>query len=521
MNRQQFNSNNKVGQTFTFQKSGSTASFTPSITIGGSKRVSYNFGDGIQTAGNSVTYLGFSSDTSIRTITVKTNKIKDITALNFFNDNVYGNLNLTGLTSLGGVFSVALNSKLTGITNPISSSVFTNYECWGCDITGQLDLSTLTGLGGNVSLQDNLNLTGVTFPNTNTLFNRLTIYQSNLIGNLNLTGLTALGGNFGVFTNPNLTGITHGPTSQTFTNYVVYNCNLIGNLDLIPLSGLGGQFVVRANPLLTGITHVFSPQTFTSYRVDGCGLVGNLDLTPLSGISGLFTAYNNTSLTGITHAPSNNTFTFYSVFNTNLYGNFDLSPLSGLGNDFQVHNNPSLTGITHSPSTNTFNSYNIRDNNITGTHDISMFSNFGGPTTASTCYLLAYQNSGMTNIIFPTTIKYFKNSSNSEDSGAFSLYSCNLDYVDFKPLSGATLLTGSTQGNPRISLRDNGMIADDVNRILVDFSGNASYNPTGWSNINLNIGGTNADPDSSSGGYDGLTAITTLTGLPYNWTISY
>ena len=49
MNRQQFNSNNKVGQTFTFQKSGSTASFTPSITIGGSKRVSYNFGDGTHT----------------------------------------------------------------------------------------------------------------------------------------------------------------------------------------------------------------------------------------------------------------------------------------------------------------------------------------------------------------------------------------------------------------------------------------------------------------------------------------
>jgi hypothetical protein len=384
MNRQQFNSNNKVGQTFTFQKSGSTASFTPSITIGGSKRVSYNFGDGIQTAGNSVTYLGFSSDTSIRTITVKTNKIKDITALNFFNDNVYGNLNLTGLTSLGGVFSVALNSKLTGITNPISSSVFTNYECWGCDITGQLDLSTLTGLGGNVSLQDNLNLTGVTFPNTNTLFNRLTIYQSNLIGNLNLTGLTALGGNFGVFTNPNLTGITHGPTSQTFTNYEVYNCNLIGTLDLSTLVNLGGS----SSGLTVGVVKTYS-------------------------------------------------------------------------------------------------------------------------------------NSGITNIIFPNSSKFFKNDSNFESGGAFSLYGCNLDYIDFKTLSGATLVSGVTQGVPRISLRDNGMNADDVNHILVDFSSNTTYNPTGWSNINLNIGGTNAEPDSSSGGYDGLAAISFLTGSPYNWTITY
>ena len=82
-------------------------------------------------------------------------------------------------------------------------------------------------------------------------------------------------------------------------------------------------------------------------------------------------------------------------------------------------------------------------------------------------------------------------------------------------------MSGVTQGVPRISLRDNGMIADDVNHILVDFSGNATYNPTGWSNINLNIGGTNTDPDSSSGGYDGLAAISFLTGSPYNWTITY
>jgi hypothetical protein len=101
------------------------------------------------------------------------------------------------------------------------------------------------------------------------------------------------------------------------------------------------------------------------------------------------------------------------------------------------------------------------------------------------------------------------------------MHSSNLDYVDFTPLSGVTLLTGSTQGNPRISLRDNNMSAGDVNHILVDFSGNTTVNPVGWSNVNLNIGGTNSDPDSSSGGYDGLAAIATLTGSPYNWTITY
>jgi hypothetical protein len=65
------------------------------------------------------------------------------------------------------------------------------------------------------------------------------------------------------------------------------------------------------------------------------------------------------------------------------------------------------------------------------------------------------------------------------------------------------------------------MIADEVNQILVDFSGNATYNLIGWDNIDLDIGGTNANPDSYSGGYDGLAAVSFLTGSPRNWTITY
>ena len=129
MSRSFYNIQNKVGQSFSFQKSGSTPSFDPSITItGGTKRVSYNFGNGTQTAGNSITYTGYTSDTGLRTITVKTNRLKDITALNLFDDQLYGNLNISGLTSLGGGFGVNLNPGLTGITNPISYNNFTFYS---------------------------------------------------------------------------------------------------------------------------------------------------------------------------------------------------------------------------------------------------------------------------------------------------------------------------------------------------------------------------------------------------------
>ena len=56
---------------------------------------------------------------------------------------------------------------------------------------------------------------------------------------------------------------------------------------------------------------------------------------------------------------------------------------------------------------------------------------------------------------------------------------------------------------------------------MAQISGNTTYNPTGWSNVNLNISGTNDAPDSSSGGYNGLAAISFLTGSPYNWTITH
>ena len=65
------------------------------------------------------------------------------------------------------------------------------------------------------------------------------------------------------------------------------------------------------------------------------------------------------------------------------------------------------------------------------------------------------------------------------------------------------------------------MSTGDVNHILDDFLYNATNNSVGWSNINLNIAGSNSAPDSSSGGYDGLSAIATLTSPPYNWTITH
>jgi hypothetical protein len=185
-------------------------------------------------------------------------------------------------------------------------------------------------------------------------------------------------------------------------------------------------------------------------------------------------------------------------------------------------NNSGLTSITHSISVNNFTNYRAHSCNLTGTLDLSPLTKLGASSSASTGIVLLYSNSGLTNINFPSSTQFFRNNSNSTQFRTFSLQNCNLDYIDFTKLSGATLVSGVTQGRATIELQNNGIISADVNHILVDFSGNATYNPSGWSNVNLNISGTNGPPDNGTpGGYDGLAARNFLTGSPYNWTITH
>jgi hypothetical protein len=523
MSRQQFTARNNIGSVLTFQKSGSTSSFDPDISFSnGSRRVSWKLNNGsetIQTAGNSITYTGFTSDTGIRTIEMRGNSFRGITNLTLDDENLYGHINLSGLTNLGGQVYIFNNPNLTGITHSPSSVSFTNYWVYNCNIQGNLDLTPLSGLGGNFQIVNNPLLTGITHSPSPNNFTEYAVNNCNLTGNLDLTPLSGLGGNFVANTNPNLTGITHSPSPNNFTNYWAYSCNLTGNLDLTPLSGLSGVFYVYSNPNLTGITHVSSSQVFTDYYAHNCNLIGNLNL-PFSGLGGDFRVNNNTNLTGITHSPSSEIFNTYFASNCNLTGNLDLTPLSGFGGSFLVETNANLTGITHTLSSNNVNQYLAGDCDLTGTIDLTPLTKLGLANSGTTGIIRFNGNNNLTNILLPTSTQFFKNASNTVGGKIFNLYDCDLGYVDFTPLSGATLLSGVTEGPAGIELQNNNMSATDVNHILVDFSGNTTYNPTGWSNVDLNIGGTNASPDSSSGGYDGLAAISFLTGSPYNWIIT-
>ena len=79
---------------------------------------------------------------------------------------------------------------------------------------------------------------------------------------------------------------------------------------------------------------------------------------------------------------------------------------------------------------------------------------------------------------------------------------CDLGYVDFTPFSGLTNVNGCT-----VTLSSNNMTAGEVNHILVDLD---SISVGGYTGRVILISGTNAAPDGSSGGFDGLTAKSNL-----------
>lgn len=102
---------------------------------------------------------------------------------------------------------------------------------------------------------------------------------------------------------------------------------------------------------------------------------------------------------------------------------------------------------------------------------------------------------------------------------ALALHSCgSLGYVDFLRLSAITMNTSSTYG-AAVTLSSCNLSTSEVNHMLVDFDTISTLNPTGWSAVTLDILTGNSSPDSSSGGYDGISAINSLTGSPKNWVI--
>ena len=426
-----------------------------------------------------------------------------------------GNHDMSMFTNLGGDFQIYGHSALTGVTHTSSPAVFTFYYLHSCDITGNHNMP-FANLGGDFRIQSNSNLTSITHSASTQNFTRYWAQSCKLTGDLDLSMLTGLGGDFQVWSNGNLTSITHTASTQVFDTYRADACGLIGNHDMSMLPGLGGYFGIEENGGLTGITHTASTEVFTKYSAHACGLIGNHDVSMFPNLGGLFRVNGNPSLTGITNTTSTQLIQYWA-YQCNLMGELDVSMFPSLMQFFNVSENGNLTSILHTGSTEDIDGYVVFDCDLTGTLDVSMLTtlgSFGGT------HFWTYGNDNLTNISFPLTTGKFADYEPTVTGRAFALHSCDLGYVNFLPLSGASMEVDSTFG-ASIGLQDNAMTTEEVNHILVDFSGMSNtYNPAGWAGVTLDISGTNAAPDNSSGGYDGLAAIVSLTGASNNWNIT-
>lgn len=161
-----------------------------------------------------------------------------------------------------------------------------------------------------------------------------------------------------------------------------------------------------------------------------------------------------------------------------------------MGGVFDLGQN-SITAITHGSSSQVIEAYRV-DNNSLSTLDTSLLTAIEGVFDCR-------DNTSLTSLTLATT------------SGTFDLFTasgCDLGYVN---ITNQTFASDSD-----ISFRDNNMTAAEVNQILVDLDNTMPTTGTGT----IDVDGTNAAPDTTSGGFNGSAAVTSLQGKGYTVTTS-
>tara|TARA_R110002126_G_scaffold116875_2_gene256497 strand:- start:1886 stop:3415 length:1530 start_codon:yes stop_codon:yes gene_type:complete len=490
---------------FSFEVKNSSA-YTQDSTFTLSKGVPLWEVDGKIAVGTSADYT-YSDSGSTKTATLKVNSLDDITGFNPMGDFIVGNLDFTGVKNLTSIFyncvAQASNGGLafTGITfdpeyNTNSFSIqLVDYTGGGNSSLGpRVDLSMMGNLGGkaqeftrNDFLEEVIWPTGSTGGWTNTTPSYTNDHIS-MWGN-GLTGATSMDfswvpansfnlHSFEVNSN-SVDAIVFPPTNKFMASGVYYAARgfkLEGafrgggakdiHLDLSPLSGVtyaeaNKEFDFSGNMTLTGITWFQDSPDLGRIYVDNTSITSDsLDFVSYGiTINSHCTLNDMTGATQVTFLPQvyvNST--VMTMHNCDWTGTINITGMTGLYH-FTIFNNPNLTNLLLPISTGTF-------------LDVGA----GGGVQWSL-------------------------------TKAFQAESCDLGYVDFNPLSGATFNSSSS-----IYLQDNSMTATEVNHILEDLD------TINWSGVTLDISGTNAAPDGSSGGFDGITALASLTGKTWSVT---
>lgn len=349
-----------------------------------------------------------------------------------------------------------------------------------------LSISVRTGLPGTPSTLTAAELNGVTQDvsvtfSTNNPANitEVLIENDNVVGSLDVSIFSNVTV-WSLDSNPGMTQVVHSASSAIITDYTVTDNDITGVLNLSNLV-VGGIFLVNGNANMTGITLGASSTVFSFFRANNCDLTGTLNLSMLSGLGGQIRLGVNPNLTAVTFPTSSVATSEFFIQQCDLTGTLDFSGMTGDHDDFRVFTNSSLTAITNPSTSFIMEMYSAHSCDLTGTLDMTPISNFAVDFDV-------HGNSNLTDITNPSTSTVLTD---------YLANSCDLGYIDFTVFSG-------TNDDINIQLGNNNMTAAEVNEILVNLD------DTGWIDGTLNIAGTNAAPDGTSGGFDGLTAKTNL-----------
>lgn len=261
------------------------------------------------------------------------------------------------------------------------------------------------------------------------------------------------------------------------------------SLTALDVSGLANMeaLIFNSNTSLSTLTL----ETTANYLT----LTGNNTAIVTLNLSGITFAANAslefsniTALTGITMPSATSTILFWSFNNcANLSGTpLDLTWANfGTGTAQVRHqSNTSITGIDHTGRSGELDRYLVSGSGFTGAVDLSMF-------TYGTNMIYRFDSTGITSLSLNLT------------AGA------NITNLWINGTSIGVQALGNNTLNAAAEMRYNNMslTAAEVNENLVNLD-NASFGP-GASGTIL-IDGTNAAPDGTSGGFDGLTAKSNL-----------
>lgn len=389
------------------------------------------------------------------------------------------------------------------VSSTDSFQFVTKIELDGQNIKDTLEISVLTEISGQLQIHNNSSLNYINFPVNSELITLIRVYACGLIGTLDLSNLSNMVGcTLEAYNNVNLTDITLNDNTE-LAGLRVENSGLVGDFNISNITSISGAIDISSNTGLTDISFPNSGGVINGLFADGCDLTGILDLSMLTnGIISHIYLYLNPNLTGISFASNTSLVNRLWAFSCGLTGTLDISGLTGGISSISLRSNGNLTSITFPTTSVNCNQLDIYNCDLTGTLDLSGMTGLGGTPHRY------YGNSNLTGITLPATTRTF---------GIFYAYSCNLGYVDFTVMPNMMGID-----NHSLRLENNSMTAAEVNHILVDLASMVGGESAGgdYTGRSIDISGTNAASDSTSGGFNGTQAVIDLQGKGFTVTTS-